>query len=94
MHLLAEGLLPGVSDLFLPWPSGAYAGAFIEMKAGNNKLSDKQEQFLLSMRDHGYAAVVVWGWIAAADFITSYMQLADNQSLDPKYNNLCKPKLK
>lgn len=90
--LKKEGLLPGVSDLVLPAARGIYHGAYIELKAGNNKPTDSQKDFILAMRNFGYAGVVLWGWVMASEFITNYMTLVSGMEHDPKYLALTKPK--
>lgn len=90
--LKREGLLPGVSDLVIPAARGVYHGLYIEMKAGNNKPTGTQIEFINAMRSFGYAAVVMWGWKAAAEFIEHYMSLKDGQEIDPKYLSISKPK--
>lgn len=92
VHLLEEGLLPGVSDLFLPAARSYYHGAWIELKAGNNKPTVSQSKFIYAMREFGYAAVVMWGWVAASEFITHYMNLKSGEDIHIKYESLKKPK--
>lgn len=55
--LLAEGLRPGVLDVFCPF-SKFSRGLFIEFKAGNNKLTEEQEKFIILAEKAGYATEV------------------------------------
>lgn len=52
--LKAEGVLPGVADLFLAIPSGELHGLFIEMKTPRGKQSDVQKEFEDRVIDKGY----------------------------------------
>jgi len=73
----AEGLRPGVSDLFLAIPKGKYNGFFIEMKkSGSTKSSVRENQleFMADMRDQGYKAEWYAGWKSATDAIDEYMK--------------------
>ena len=73
----AEGLRPGVSDLFLAIPKGKYHGFFIEMKkSGSTKSSVRENQleFMADMRDQGYKAEWYAGWKSATDAIDEYMK--------------------
>jgi|APSaa5957512535_1039671.scaffolds.fasta_scaffold33654_2 hypothetical protein len=72
-----EGLLKGVSDLFLPIQKGDYAGCFIEMKnigATRCKVSEDQKWFLDEMNTAGYKAEWCAGFDAAKEVITEYMK--------------------
>lgn len=73
MILLAEGLLPGVSDLFLPVAASGFHGLFIEMKAGKNKTTPEQEAFISHVRSQGYQAVVCYGAGEAINAIRGYL---------------------
>jgi hypothetical protein len=44
--LKAEGVMAGVSDLFLSVPKNGFGGMWIEMKAPGGRLSDIQQQFI------------------------------------------------
>ena len=73
-RLKAEGVRAGVLDLVLAVPRGIYHGAFIEMKAGYNKPSDKQQEFIEFLRAGGYQASVHWSADSAIAQIKEYLQ--------------------
>ncbi len=74
LKLLSEGMLPGVSDLFLPAASGRWHGLFIELKHGKNTLSDEQERFIEAMLAAGYLAMACWEADQAIEAITNYLE--------------------
>jgi len=74
VNLKAEGVLAGVSDLFLMIPKAGWHGMFIEMKAKTGSLSDKQKEFMGAATLMGYQAVVCFGFEEAKTAITNYLQ--------------------
>lgn len=73
-RLKDEGVLAGVSDLFLMAARGGYYGLFIEMKAVNGKLSTTQKQFVAEAHKAGYRAVVCYGFKEAQENINNYLR--------------------
>lgn len=68
-----QGVKAGVPDLFLPVARGGYHGLFIELKAGRNKATEKQGEWLAALREQGYAAVICTGWEAAKATLENYL---------------------
>ena len=52
--LKAEGVVSGVSDLFLICPKGHFNGLFIEMKSKGGKLTENQKTFFKIAESKGY----------------------------------------
>ena len=71
---IAQGMLSGVPDLFLPVPKNGYHGLFIEMKHGKNTVTDNQEKFLQKAADAGYAVSVCYSAGEAIKRIEDYYQ--------------------
>lgn len=74
-RMRAEGLKPGVPDVCLPVARGRFHGLYIEMKAGSNKTTKNQDYWLEALAAEGYLTAVCYGWEAAAQKITEYMNL-------------------
>lgn len=71
-----EGLLPGVSDLFIACPKGIYHGMFVEMKdirKTKSSISEQQKIFLDTVLKKGYSSVVAMGFKEAKILIEAYM---------------------
>mgnify|MGYP003512709913 CR=1 FL=1 len=71
---IAQGMLSGVPDLFLPVPKNGYHGLFIEMKYGSNKVTKNQEKFLQNAANVGYSVVVCYSANEAIKRIEDYYQ--------------------
>jgi VRR-NUC domain len=54
------GVKKGVADFFLAYPQHGYAGLWIELKVGTNKLTKDQQQFLHRKRQNGYCAIAAY----------------------------------
>ena len=78
-----QGVKAGVSDLFLAYPFGEYAGLWIEMKAPAESPDKKpksrptaaQKEWLNRMLGVGYDGAVCYGWHEARQLITNYLKL-------------------
>jgi len=69
-----EGVLAGVSDVFLPVAREKYHGLYIEMKVKGGRLSDSQKWWIEEVGKQGYLARVCFGWVEAKGVITSYLE--------------------
>lgn len=58
--LKAEGVRAGVLDICLPLARGGAHGLWIEMKAGNNKMTAGQVEEAGQLVKDGYAVAVCW----------------------------------
>lgn len=74
-RLKAMGVRAGVSDLFIPVPSGDKHGLWIEMKASGGVISEAQDGWLDSMRLSGYEAVLAFDADEAIRAISDYLNL-------------------
>jgi len=72
-YMKAEGMLAGVSDLFLMKPNKTHHGLFVEMKSKAGKVSDQQEYFIGMAKANGYAACVCYSFDEAQAAITNYL---------------------
>ncbi len=71
--LKAEGVRPGVPDLFLPQPVEPFHGLFIEVKTLTGKVSPEQREWLLRLNNRGYAAVLCRGFDHTINTLTRYL---------------------
>lgn len=69
----AEGLKPGVPDIFIPWPTPSHHGMFIEFKSKTNKLTKQQQDMFDKLTRRGYACQLCYTWIEAASAFTQYL---------------------
>lgn len=73
-RLKAEGVKPGVPDLFLAYPSNGMPGMFIEMKRRTGgRLSPEQQAWRERLSMHGYRVRVCKGWEEAKTEIIDYL---------------------
>lgn len=75
VNLKKQGVRAGVPDLCLPVARGGYHGLYIEMKAGKNKPTEKQLEWIEALRDEGYAVSICWGFEAARQELEKYLKL-------------------
>ena len=80
--LKAEGVKPGVPDIFLAARDCNYKfrGLFIEMKIINGRITPEQKEWLPRLNDAGYKAVCCFGWPAAALTIAEYLGISKDDA--------------
>jgi len=71
--LKAEGVKPGVPDIFMAVPKKGYHGLYIEMKANGNKVTDNQREWIERLNRQRYVAVVCDGVDEAMIVTKSYL---------------------
>ncbi len=81
-NLKRQGVKAGVPDLCLPVPKNGFHGLYIEMKYGKNKTTEKQKEWLESLRGQGYYTAVCYGAEEAETVIASYLQMAGYPALE------------
>lgn len=73
-RLKAQGVRPGVPDLFVPVARGGYHGLFIEMKrAKGGRVSTDQARWIRELQAQGYRAHVCAGAANAIGLLREYM---------------------
>jgi hypothetical protein len=81
-RLKAQGVLPGVPDIFIPLPRGIYHGMYIELKrTRGGRLSQAQKEMIPRLREQGYFVAVCEGWFDAAGATLGYMNLREGEKL-------------
>lgn len=77
--LQAEGVKPGVLDVWFPVPRAGFHGLVIEMKAPGKlkETSDAQKWWLARLTEQGYCAVVHDTWQAAWNTLVRYLGRPD-----------------
>lgn len=71
------GLRPGFPDLLITRARGGYHGFAIEMKYGDNKPTDSQIQWLLTLKNEGYATAICYSAKDAIRLIEKYNKLGE-----------------
>lgn len=69
----SEGVVAGVSDLFLAIPRHGFHGLFIEMKTMKGKQSDNQKEFALAVGAEGYKYVICRSLDEFIEVVTNYI---------------------
>lgn len=74
--LKAEGVMPGVPDLFFSKPCGEYHGLYIEMKRPKGgRLSSVQDEMAELLMKQGYAVACCEGAQEAIETLAAYRAL-------------------
>jgi hypothetical protein len=75
-RLKAEGRKRGVPDINVDEARGGYHGLRIELKAGKNRPSPEQADWIARLQSRGYSAVVCKSRETAFDTIVGYLEMA------------------
>lgn len=86
VNLKREGVKAGVPDICLPVARGQYHGLYIELKAGKNKTTAKQKEWLNALNQEGYATKVCYGWSEAGETIEKYLGLGQAPYIGVDYD--------
>lgn len=86
------GVKKGVPDFFLAIPLDGYAGFWLELKVGKNKVTPEQEAFLSRKTHRGYLCEACWGFDAAKELILTYLRNYKKDSANVIPKNLCNGK--
>ena len=82
-RLKAQGVRPGVADIFLPVKRGPWSGLYIEMKKPSLRpkregsaggLTTEQREFRDFAEQQGFGWTVCYDWNDAASVVTQYLQ--------------------
>jgi hypothetical protein len=71
---IAQGMLSGVPDLFLPVKNKYFFGLYIEMKSAKGRVSVEQSRYLKCAAENGYSVVVCYSANEAIKRIEDYYQ--------------------
>ena len=74
-RLIAEGLQPGVPDLFLAVGNSIYNGMFIEIKSKTDRLRKKQVDTIRALEQQNYKCVVVRSVDEFIEIIDEYLRI-------------------
>ena len=66
---IAQGMLSGVPDLFLPVKNNNFVGLYIEMKSTKGRVSVEQSRYLKCAAENGYPVVVCYSAVDAINTI-------------------------
>ncbi len=72
-RLKDEGVLPGIPDLFLAFPTAGSSGLFIEMKTLRGTATKAQKAVHAALQAQGYSVAVARGYDAGKKVISEYL---------------------
>jgi hypothetical protein len=80
-HLKLAGLRPGVSDLFIYYPTSSYCGLWLEVKQNRKYMRSErltktwvaQENFARIVKSVGYSAKTCYGWFDGKRIVEEYL---------------------
>lgn len=72
------GTKRGICDLKLELQHGGYVGWAAELKAGENKLTPEQQEYMTHLQANGWKVGTFYTWVDAAQSLCAYL------GIDPK----------
>ncbi len=72
--LKRQGVKAGVPDLCLPVARNGFNGLYIELKAGKNRPTASQREWLEFLAGQGYRTAVCYHWEYAARLLEDYLR--------------------
>lgn len=72
--LKREGVLKGVSDLFIMEPIKGFHGMFIEMKSRKNKTTPEQDYFIQAAHQRGYKCAICYSFDDFVNEVENYLK--------------------
>ena len=82
------GVKKGVPDFFLAFPIDGYAGFWLELKVGKNKVTAEQANFMDRKTKRGYLCAACWGFEAAKELILTYLRNYNKEGIGNTPKNL------
>ena len=76
-QMRALGVKPGIPDLFLPHPKGAFIGLIIEMKSQDGRLSEAQKRWQAVFIAQGWHYTLARSADEARQIAANYLQLPE-----------------
>ena len=73
LNLKRQGVTAGTPDVLMAIPNKNACGAFIEFKAGKNKLTREQAAMMEILKNNGYACFVCYDLNQARQAVSKYL---------------------
>lgn len=77
-RMVGLGVKPGVPDVTMAIARHSFHGLYIELKVGNNRLTDSQKEVQSMLIEEGYCVRLAYSWHEAARFVCDYLDLPEN----------------
>lgn len=75
IKLKAQGVLPGIPDLFLPVPRGDFHGLYIELKKANGSVKPAQWEMMAALHSQGFQVRLTNHLGTALQIISDYLRM-------------------
>jgi hypothetical protein len=88
--LKAEGVKPGVPDVYWPVARGGFIGLAIEFKHANASPSKEQRERITLLQKEGWCVCICWDWQCAARTVQGYAGMMQVQLPGPSIHEKLK----